>query len=216
LTRDLAQADLAEIDLTEQRLAAVGRTIPSSPKARAAAGAELKQCDDALRGSASSDLSRAYYLARHAQQTIRDIRQAHWEIAGAGATPGTLSDPLHTTFATLGDHYRFQHELGSAPRGPNRLAEGGFESFAAMRSAGWKYYEHAQPNIATSVHLLPEAAHGGRLGLRLRAETHGRGNRAHVDQQSERDGASGGAGANPGVGPRCAAHCGQRRWPAGH
>lgn len=179
LTRDLAQADLAELDATEQRLAAVGRTIPSSPKARAAAAAELAQCDEALPSGTPSDLSKAYYLARHAQQTLRDVRQAHWNVA-MQSSPWPLSDPLLTTFGTLGDHYRFQHELTSAPRGPNRLAEGGFESFAAMRAAGWKYYEHAQPNIATSVHLLPEAAHGGRLGLRLRAEARDAENRPAV------------------------------------
>lgn len=170
LTRDLAQADLAELDAAEQRLAAVGRTIPSSQKARASAADELKQCDEALPSGTPSDLSKAYYLARHAQQTLRDIRTAHWNVAMQEA-PWPLSDPLLSNFNTLGDHYRFQHELSSAPRGPNRLSEGGFESFAAMRAAGWKYYEHAQPNIATSVHLLSEAAHGGRLGLRLRAES---------------------------------------------
>lgn len=178
LTRDLAYADLAELDAAEQRLAAVGRTIPSAAKSRAAAAAELEQCDKALPGGTPSDLSQAYYLARHAQQTLRDIRKAHWNVAQAA--PWQLSDPLLASFGTLADHYRFEHEMGSAPRGPNRLAEGGFESFTAMRAAGWKYYEHAQPNIATSVHLLPGAAHGGRLGLRLRAEPRDAENRPTV------------------------------------
>lgn len=165
LTRDLAQGDLAELDAIEQRLTALGHTIPSSAKARAAATAELQQCDEAL----SSDTTKAYYLARHAQQTLRDIRKAHWEVAAQGAA-WLLGNPFIASFATLPEHYRHEREMSSAPRGPNRLAEGGFESFAAMRAAGWQYYEHAQPNIATAVHLLPQAAHGGRQGLRLRAE----------------------------------------------
>ncbi len=165
LTRDLARAELAELDDVQQRLAAVGRTINSAQKSRDAAAAELQKCDEAL----AQNPSQAYYLARHAQQTLRDIRRAHWEV-GIQGNPWPLADPLLCSFATLPDHYHFLSEVGSAPRSANRLAEGGFESFATMRSAGWQYYEHAQPQIATSVHLLPEAAHGGRLGLRLRAQ----------------------------------------------
>ena len=34
---------------------------------------------------------------------------------------------------------------------------------------GWRHFQHATPGIQTAADLVPEAAHGGRLGLRLTA-----------------------------------------------
>jgi hypothetical protein len=164
LTREVVGAELSAVDETEKLLTAVGRAITVTQKGRAAALDDLRECD-ALE---KTDLAKAYYLARHAQQALRDIQRAHWN----GAVPATelpLADPFLANFASLPAHYRFLHRLSGASRGSNRLAEGGFEDLQAMRQAGWVYYHHEQPAITTGVDLLPAAAHAGRVGLRLRA-----------------------------------------------
>jgi hypothetical protein len=111
---------------------------------------------------------KAYYLARKAQHALRDIERAHLNAALPNAEPG-LTDPFLGNFATLPAHYRFQQQVSTLPRGPNRLDQGGFEDLEAMRRAGWIYYQHQQSAITTNVDLAPTAAHGGRAGLRLRA-----------------------------------------------
>ncbi len=167
LTCDIVRAELSEVEGGMQRLAAVGQTIAATQKALAAAQQDLRDSDAARK----SDGPKAYALARKAQQTLRDIQRAHWNQAVA-ATDWPLSDPFVAHFANLSEHFRLIHEMASAQAGPNRLAEGGFENLDAMRQAGWKYFQHDQPKdqpgFTTSVDLAPQAAHSGRMGLRVR------------------------------------------------
>ena len=163
LTGDVVRAELSEVESAMQRLAAVGQAIAATQKPLAAAQQDLRDSDAARK----SDGPKAYALARKAQQTLRDIQRAHWNQAVA-ATDWPLADPFVGHFANLSEHFRLMHELASAEPSANRLAEGGFENLEAMQRAGWKYYQHDQPGLTTSVDLAPQAAHSGRVGLRLR------------------------------------------------
>lgn len=163
LTVDLAHAQLSDTQAGLERLAAAGQAISAVQKPLASAQDALRECETLRK----TELVQAYYRARRAQQVLRDIRRAHWDQA-VPKTEWPLVDPFVANFAVLSEHPRFAHQLAAAPRGPDRLPEGGFESLEAMRQAGWKYYQHAQPNIITTVDLDPQAAHGGRVGLRLR------------------------------------------------
>jgi hypothetical protein len=115
-----------------------------------------------------NDLVTAYYRARQALQSMRNIERAHWAFA-VPVTDSPLEDPFTAHFSTLPQHYRFAHEMTKAPRGADRLPAGDIEDLDAMLRAGWKYYEHRQTGITTTVDLSPQAAHSGRMGLRLRA-----------------------------------------------
>jgi hypothetical protein len=167
LTQDIVNAQLVEVDAALQHLAAVGQAIDGTQKLRATAQTDLQECETLRK----SDASGAYYRARHAQQMLREIQRAHWDRA-AGTSQWPLADPFVGSFTSLSEHYRFVHELATAPRGGDRLRDGGFEDLQAMRQAGWKYYQHEQANIVTAVDLAPQAAHSGRLGLRLQATPH--------------------------------------------
>jgi hypothetical protein len=164
LARDVANAELVLVEGTEHRLAELGKTVPATQPLRIKAQNDLRQCESLLK----TDVVKAYYQARHAQQYLREIQRGHWEHA-APATAWPLADPLTANFATLPEHYRFANEMTSATHSANRLPEGNFEDLTAMLRAGWKHYQHRQRGITTAVDLSPQAAHSGRAGLLLRA-----------------------------------------------
>jgi hypothetical protein len=165
LSRAVAKAELQQVDLTERRLAEVGRAVKATQSLHAQAEKSLEECDTLL---AKNDLVTAYYRARQALQSLRDIERAHWGFA-VPATDSPLEDPFTANFGSLPQHYRFAQEMTKAARSANRLAAGEIEDLDAMMRAGWKYFEHRQAGITTTVDLLPQAAHSGRMGLRLRA-----------------------------------------------
>ena len=53
--------------------------------------------------------------------------------------------------------------------GANRLPGGDFENLEMMVRDGWRHFQHVTPGIQTAADLVPDAAHSGRLGLRLTA-----------------------------------------------
>ena len=57
--------------------------------------------------------------------------------------------------------------LRVANLGPNRIDGGDFEDMGTMLRAGWRYILHPLPTVQTSVDPAPQAAHSGRLGMRL-------------------------------------------------
>jgi hypothetical protein len=164
VARELAVAELARLTQDEERLAKVGHSISATQRARTSAADDIKQSE----AYSASDIPKAYYQARHALQTIRQIERLHWEQATSGlATP--LISPLTASFATLADHYRVQNTIASAQRGPNQLTEGRCEDLRAMVRSGWKHYQHRQEGITASVELSAGAAHDGLGGLLLKA-----------------------------------------------
>jgi hypothetical protein len=53
--------------------------------------------------------------------------------------------------------------------GANRLPGGDFENIEMMVRLGWRHFKHELPGVKTDADLVPDAAHSGRLGLRLTA-----------------------------------------------
>jgi hypothetical protein len=164
LARDVANAELVLVEGTEYRLAELGQAAKATGPKRLKAQNDLRQCESLLK----TDVPKAYYQARHAQQFLREIQRAHWDRA-APTTAWPLADPFTANFATLPEHYRFANEMASATHSANRLPEGNFEDLDAMSRAGWKHFQHRQERITTAVELSPQAAHSGRAGLLLRA-----------------------------------------------
>jgi hypothetical protein len=107
----------------------------------------------------------------HARQTIRSLRQlerAYWQVA-AGKRASPAASPGTASFATLPWHWSLMDRLTAWPPGPNLLAAGDFERLEVMVRAGWRHYQHPVEGVHTAADLVAEAAHRGRLGLRLTA-----------------------------------------------
>ncbi|HEX3726330.1 MAG TPA: hypothetical protein VHV08_08805, partial [Pirellulales bacterium] len=164
LARQVAADELAQVDVTEQRLSELGRALTTSRAVRDKAQDDLRQSEVQLK---QNNVRAAYDLARHALAACGDIERTHWERVPAGPWP--LGDVWMMNFATLPEHYRFANEVAAASRGPNLLAEGRFEDLEAMRRAGWIHYQHPGELIAANVELSSRAMHEGARGLRLLA-----------------------------------------------
>ncbi len=163
LTREVAVAQLAEVEDTAGRLGQIGQGINLTQQARTAVENDLRQSESL----ASLDISRAYDEARHSLQVLRQVERVYWEQATSGTAP--LSDPLSASFGTLVVRDQFLRQLATLPRSPNRLPEGSCENLSAMLAAGWKHYQHPTEGIQTSVDLSARGAHTGAAGLLLRA-----------------------------------------------
>ena len=87
----------------------------------------------------------------------------------AGGSP--VACPLTTNFATLPQAATFLDQIKRFQPGENRMAAGDFEDLSAMLNAGWRHFEHPQPNIETEVELSPSSPYAGRFSLHLRAKT---------------------------------------------
>ncbi len=141
-----------------------------------AARQSLQKCDGQL---GSNDLAAATLSAEHAMQSLRQVQRAYWDAAVNGpasrlASP--ITSPAAVSFDTLPSHWRLVDRLKAGRLGPNRIAGGDFEDMDTMMRAGWQYIPNlplptssprSAANLLTAVDLLPEAAHSGRLGLRL-------------------------------------------------
>jgi len=122
-------------------------------------------CDNELR------LNHAPAAAQNAQRAMRSLRlieRAYWDAAVKGlASP--VTSPSAVSFDTLPFYWRMYDRLATCRFGPNRIAGGDFEDLETMMRAGWRYVQHGTPSIQTAADLAPNAAHTGRLGLRLAA-----------------------------------------------
>ena len=104
--------------------------------------------------------------ARRAMMPLRKLERAAWETAMSGrdspvAIPGTSS------FSALPWHWALVDRIAAMRGGANRLPGGDFENIEIMVRNGWRHFQHATPGIQTAADLVPDAAHTGRLGLRL-------------------------------------------------
>ena len=96
------------------------------------------------------------------------MERAYWDAAVKGlASP--VTSPAAVSFETLPFHWRLYDRLARCRFGPNRIAGGDFEDIDTMMRAGWRYVQHGTSSIQTAADLAPDAAHSGRLGLRLAA-----------------------------------------------
>jgi len=125
----------------------------------------LKLCDARL---ASGDYAMASAYSRRAMMPLRRLERAAWETAMSGrdspvAIPGTSS------FHALPWYWALVDRIAAMRNGANRLPGGDFENIPMMVRHGWRHFQHATPGIQTAADLVSDAAHSGRMGLRLTA-----------------------------------------------
>ena len=144
------------------RYAEVQQKILSSLQA---ARDSLRQCDARV---AAGDYTTAYTLAQQAAGFLRAVERYCWEKAVEGL-PTPASSPATTSFAALGWHWRLAQRTANLRLGANMLAGGDFEDFQLMVTNGWQHMQFPLPEVKSDAQLAPEAAHAGRMGLRLSA-----------------------------------------------
>jgi hypothetical protein len=162
LQRNLALHKLNTVQALTDRLAS--RTpVAQSASWFDAARKDLQACDAQL---AAGDASRAALSAQRAARSLRLIEWAYWDGA-VKKLVSPVTSPAALSFDTLPCHWRFYDRLVACQRGPNRIDGGDFEDSGTMMRGGWRHIPHAAPTVQTSVDLVPQAAHSGRLGVRL-------------------------------------------------
>jgi hypothetical protein len=171
LHRQLAAYKLNTVERVAGQLDAHSH-IAAAPGWLDAARRDLQTCDRQLAGG---DAPGATLSAERAARALRLVERAYWDAAIKDiASPAT--SPAAVSFDTLPLHWRLFDRLKASHLGPNRIAGGDFEDMDTMMRAGWQYVpnlppENSQsksgPNVQTAVDLAPEAAHSGRLGVRL-------------------------------------------------
>jgi hypothetical protein len=116
----------------------------------------------------SGDYALASAYARLAMMPLRKVERAAWEAAMAGrASPVNI--PGTSSFQALPWHWALVDRTAGMRLGANRLPGGDFENIEIMIRDGWRLFQHVTPGIQTAADLVPEAAHTGRMGLRLTA-----------------------------------------------
>ena len=169
------QTALLEYDLAKQKLDAAvrvlgqigGRMPPRNNPGPDfdAARENLKSCYAKL---ATADYAMASTYTHRAMMALRKVERAAWETAMSGhdspvAFPGTSS------FQALPWHWALVDRTAGMRGGGNLLRGGDFENIEMMVGAGWRHFQHATPGIQSAADLVPDAAHSGRMGLRLTA-----------------------------------------------
>jgi hypothetical protein len=99
-------------------------------------------------------------------RSLRLVERAYWDAARKRLI-SPVTSPGAVSFDTLPYHWRLEDRLQAERFGPNRIAGGDFEDIDTMMRAGWRYLQHSTPSIQAVVDLAPDAAHSGRLGVRL-------------------------------------------------
>ncbi len=117
---------------------------------------------------AAGDVPGGSLAARRAMRPLRLLERTAWEAAMTGLD-SPVASPATALFATLPWHWALADRLAASRPGPNRLPGGDFENFALMLQSGWRHFQCPLEGVQTAADLVPEAAHGGRLGLRLTA-----------------------------------------------
>jgi hypothetical protein len=125
---------------------------------------ELKVCDARL---ASGDYAMASGYARRAMKPLRKLERAAWDAAMNGRDSCVVI-PC-PSFQALPWYWAFVDRTRAMRPGANRLPGGDFENLPLMAQSGWRHFQHVAPGIQSAADLVPEARHGGRMGLRLTA-----------------------------------------------
>ncbi len=162
LQRELAGLMLSQTEGVERRL--IGQTqLPPAAMSLAAARADLARADQLL---AAGDYTHAYFAARNATLPLGRWKREAWErTVKPLASP--VSSPLAVSFNTLPDQLAFMYSTINAKPGENLLVGGDFENLQSMLQSGWRHFEHAQPEVQTSVELSPVAPYADRMSLKM-------------------------------------------------
>jgi hypothetical protein len=159
LQRNLAAHEFSVVQRLSQQLAP--RTpVASSAALLEAARRSLQLCDR------QSDPFAAAIEARRAMRSLESLERAYWD-AAVRRLASPVTSPGALAFDTLPCHWRLLDRLAKGRLSQNLLAGGDFEDLDTMLRAGWQYIPHRTPMVQTKVELVPQAAHSGRLGVRL-------------------------------------------------
>lgn len=165
LQRTISNDELALAADVDRRLHAEGAALTENQKLLETARKRLTETETI---GATNDLPRSQERARQATLAIEQLERSQWkQVAATLVSP--LASPFVVSFQTLPDQVKFARQLAAARRGPTRLDSGDCESLDQMLAAGWKYFRHPQPGIATAVELSTDAPHGGQFCLHLKA-----------------------------------------------
>jgi hypothetical protein len=115
---------------------------------------------------AANDLANAAVSAQRATRALRLIELAYWQ-AATKMLQSPITSPAAVRFDTLPLHWRFRDRIMTSRYGPNLLPGGDFEDLGTMLRAGWQHIQQPTPNVQSAADLVPDAAHSGRLGLRV-------------------------------------------------
>ena len=162
LQRELAALMLSQMQAIDRQL--VGQTqLPPAAMSLAAAQTDLARADQLL---AAGDYAHAYFAARNATLPLGRWKREAWERA-VKPLASPVSSPLAVNFNTLPDHLAFMHQNMKTTGGENLLTGGDCENLQTMLQSGWQHFEHAQPDVQTSVELSPIAPYADRMSLRM-------------------------------------------------
>jgi hypothetical protein len=163
IERELAAVKLRAVDEMSNRWATRLPPVSQASAWRATAETQLKTCDSML---AAGRYGEAYLAAHRASRPLRWLERSQWEsvlppLRSPVASPGAVM------FASLPAHFGLVQRIAASPAGPNQLPAANFEDLGAMFQAGWQHMQHPAQGLQCNAELTPEAAHSGRLGLRL-------------------------------------------------
>ena len=106
--------------------------------------------------------------ARRAMMPLRKLERTAWDTAMSGLD-SPVAIPFTSSFQALPWYWALVDRTAALHAGRNILPGGDFENLELMVQDGWRHFQHLTPGIQTAADLVPDAAHGGRLGLRLTA-----------------------------------------------
>ncbi|HTU25189.1 MAG TPA: hypothetical protein VMF30_07315, partial [Pirellulales bacterium] len=107
-----------------------------------------------------------FAYARRSDQALRQIERGCWELT-LQPVAAPLSTALGTNFDTLPDYWQFIGDADTATHGPNLLPAADFEDLQAALASGWRYFQHPQSALTTSIKPHDSEVHGGKSALRL-------------------------------------------------
>jgi len=164
LQRQLAAMKWSKVQAVAQTLARPS-PVRQVPAWLEYAGSSLHLSDAQF---AAGDLTNATWNAQRASRALRMVERAHWD-AAVKHLMSPVTTPTSLCFETLPQHFRLIDRIQASPRGPNVLFGGDFEDPESVRRA-WRPIQPATPGVQSAADFVPDAAHSGRLGLRLAAQ----------------------------------------------
>lgn len=166
LEQALALHRLQVVEQLDRRLAATPYGIQLSGQWIQTSKTSLAQSQQALQSGA---VANTYLEARRARRPLRMLEREHWERA-MKEVDSPVTWPLMTEPALLAHHWEMTARMRNSTLEPNRLDGGDCDQLDRMLQAGWRHYQHAQPDYVTTAAELSSAnVHGGGYALRLRA-----------------------------------------------
>lgn len=164
LARDLAVTKLMRTTEIDRALNNGVHNLPQAATRLESARKSLAESDRLL---GESKQSAAYREVQRTTRPLRYLERAHWD-ASVARLSSPVASPLAVTFGTLVEHEQWFAEIARSAWTPTAIRQGEFESLELIQQAGWRYFQHVDRSVVTSVGPSPDQPHGGRQCLHLR------------------------------------------------